>query len=149
MQETFYPFTLAQHELRYEFVSVSAEKRVKKVVLVRQSDDETVYNLALLDLLSDGELCDITETKNKDFRTVMATTIKIITDFFKRNPGSNVVFRGSDPKRHRLYSMIITRELHAFHNSFEILGVIDSVLYPFTSNSSYHFYLIRRKHDTN
>jgi hypothetical protein len=108
----------------------------------------TIYNLALLDLLSDGELCDITETKNKDFRTVMATTIQIVCDFFKRNPGSNVIFRGSDPKRHRLYSIILTRELDSMSNSFEIFGVTDSTVYPFASNKSYHFYLIRKKHDT-
>jgi hypothetical protein len=42
MQETFYPFTLTRHELRYEFVSVSTEKRVRKVVLVRKSDDDNL-----------------------------------------------------------------------------------------------------------
>lgn len=145
MQETFYPFTLTRHELRYEFVSVSTEKRVKKGVLVRKSDDDTIYNLALLDLLSDGELCDITEAKNKDFRTVMATTKQIVCDFFKRNPGSNVIFRGSDHKRHRLYSIILTGELDSMSNSFEIFGVTDSTVYSFASNKSYHFYLIRKK----
>jgi hypothetical protein len=54
MNESSYPFTLSRQELRYEFVSVSAEKEVKKVVILSQADESQIYNLALFDLFDTG-----------------------------------------------------------------------------------------------
>jgi len=81
MNENTYPFTLSRTEYRYEFVSISTKKDVKKIVLLSQTGDIGTYNLALLDLLEDGVLSDISETNNDDMITVLATVIQIINIF--------------------------------------------------------------------
>ena len=55
MNENPYPFTLSRTEYRYEFVSVSSQKEVKKIVLLSETDAINIFNLALLDVLEDGE----------------------------------------------------------------------------------------------
>ncbi|NIJ51894.1 DUF6934 family protein [Dyadobacter arcticus] len=145
MNENGYPFKLSREQLYYEFVSVSKEKQVQKIVLISRTDVAGIYNLALLDVLSDGSLCDISETNNNDLRIVIATVIKIMGDFLTKNSNSYVIFRGSDSRRQRLYSIVIGRELVEFSKVYEVYGVKDGVRYPFSVNNSYEFYLIKKK----
>jgi hypothetical protein len=144
MNESSYPFTLSRQELRYEFVSVSAEKEVRKVVLLNQTEELEVYNLALLDVLDDGRLCDMTETNNNDLKTVIATVFQILNDFFDKNSLCYVMFRGSDLRRQRLYRLILNREYYELSQLFEIFGVQGGVPRPFAPNTDYEFYLIRK-----
>ena len=59
-------------------------------------------------------------------------------------PHSNVVFKGSDKRRQRLYRIIIGRELTEISKKFEVFeGIGDSVL-SFESNKLYEFYLIKK-----
>jgi len=51
MNENAYPFTLSRTEFHYEFVSISAKKEVRKIVLLNETAVSKIYNLALLDLL--------------------------------------------------------------------------------------------------
>ena len=85
MNEKPYPFSLTRTEFRYEFVSVSQNKAVQKVVLFTQTDSPLIFNLALLDLLENGKMSDVSVTNNDDLRTVLATVIKIIGDFLNKN----------------------------------------------------------------
>ncbi|MCF2488370.1 DUF6934 family protein [Dyadobacter sp. CY347] len=142
MQEAFYPFTLQDREVRYEFISRSPEKEVTKVVLLTATDNVQVYNLALLDLLKDGSLCDIVETKNKDFKIVLATVFRIIIHFLEAKPSHYVVFSGSDPRRHRLYRMVLSRELAGISKTFRVLGISDGIFEEFRLNTNYRYYLI-------
>lgn len=117
-------------------------------MLLSQTEAINIYNLALLDLLDNGEFSDISEKNNDDFKTVLATVFRIIDSFLDQNHQSFVIFRGSEPRRHRLYRIIINRELNEISKKFLVLGVNDSVLFPFEMNTSYEFYLIR-KHESN
>lgn len=142
MNENAYPFTLSRTEFRYEFVSISAKKEVKKIVLLTETVDSDIYNLALLDLLEDGELSDISETNNDDLKTVIATVIQIINDFLTKNHDTFVLFRGSDARRQRLYRIIISRELAEISKKFKIFGISNGISAPFEINKFYTFYLI-------
>ncbi|MCE7042572.1 DUF6934 family protein [Dyadobacter sp. CY312] len=142
MNEDSYPFRLSRNEFRYEFVSKSERKEVRKVVLFSQTESPEIYNLALLDLLENGTLSDISETNNEDLKTVLSTVYKIIEDFLHTNPYYLVVFRGSDERRQRLYRIAISRELTNLSKKYRILGVIQEDISLFKKNESYDFYLI-------
>lgn len=142
MNENPYPFTLSRTEYRYEFVSISAKKQVRKVVILSQTEWIDIFNLALLDVLDSGVISDISETKNNDLRTVLATVIQIIDDFLIKNPHKFVLFRGSDSRRHRLYRIIIGRELKTISEKFIIFGVNENIPSFFEVDTSYEFYLI-------
>lgn len=95
MNEISYPFEQPRIEYRYEFLSVSFSKQVRKLVLLTLTELEDVYNLALLDLLPNGETSDISESKNNDLKTILATVIKIVIDFLDKKPSTIVLFQGS------------------------------------------------------
>ncbi|MEO6282780.1 MAG: hypothetical protein ABIN80_03045 [Dyadobacter sp.] len=144
MNEHSYPFTLSRREFCYEFVSVSAEKEVKKVVKLSQTNLPNVYNLALFDELDTGKLCDMAESNNNDLKTILATVIKIIEDFLDRSPKCFVAFRGSDQRRQRLYRIVIARELSEIIENFEVFGGIETQIFLFKPNVDYEFYLISK-----
>lgn len=137
-----YPFTLASCEIRYEFDSVSSAKTVSKVVSLSLVNLEDIYNLALLDLLEDETLCDITETRNGDFRIVLSTVIKIIKHFFEKQPFSLIMFSGSEARRHRLYRILLTKEQQTTSKTFRIWGRINGLVEMFQPNVNYDYYLI-------
>lgn len=144
MDEKQYPFIQSRIDFRYEFLSISDKKEVKKVVIF-SAIDGYFYNLALLDELENGELSDIAETKNKDLITVMATVFQIVDDFLNKNPQFVVVFRGSSQTRQRLYRIIISKELPNILTKFEIFGGIgENQIYLFEPNIDYDFFLIKK-----
>lgn len=145
MNESYYPFGQPQIQYRYDFTSISREKEVVKRVLFTLTDTEQVYNLALLDVLPNGDVSDITETKNKDMRVVLATVVRIIVDFLNKNPEVIVLFQGSDEKRQRLYRIVINREIETVLEQFRIFGSIDDEIEPFVANRPYDFFLIIKR----
>ncbi|WP_221390745.1 DUF6934 family protein [Dyadobacter sp. NIV53] len=148
MNENTYPFTLSRTEFRFEFVSISAKKEVRKVVLLTETAISKIYNLALLDLLENGELSDMAETSNDDFKIVIATVIQIINNFLDHNHHIFVIFSGSDSRRHRLYRIILSRELIEISKKFVVFGVNHDVPYPFEINTEYEFCLIGKHENT-
>ncbi len=144
MNENPYPFTLSRTEYRYEFVSISPKKQVRKVVLLSQTEEIDIFNLALLDMLEDGETSDLTETNNEDLKTVLATVIKIIDDFLTKKPACYIVFRGSEERRQRLYRIVISRELTEINKFFEVFGGIGKTIHLFEPNKPFDYFLIRK-----
>lgn len=109
MEEKKYPFKTITSELRYEFISISEEKEVKKVVIITKIDEPYFYTLALLDELENGELSDISESRNNDTPIILSTIFKIIDEFLNNSPQAVLLFKGSEERRHRLYRIIIGR----------------------------------------
>ncbi|MCF0039421.1 DUF6934 family protein [Dyadobacter fanqingshengii] len=144
MQEDFYPFSLSHHKLRYEFVSVSTIKEIRKVVTLDLTTSANTYNLALLDTLDSGKLSDLVESNNNDLSKVLATIFQIIENFFRKCPKSLIAFRGSDERRQRLYRIVITRELSKIVKKFEVYGSIENQIFLFEPNIEYDFYLISK-----
>ncbi|WP_409014324.1 DUF6934 family protein [Dyadobacter sp. CY326] len=139
-----YPFAVASSEIRYEFLSISPAKKVSKVVLLSLVNAEDIYNLALLDLLEDDSLCDITETRNGDFRTVMSTVMAIVKHFLEKQPLTLVMFSGTEARRHRLYRILLTNELEKITKTFRIWGRQNGLLEVFQPNVNYDHYLIEK-----
>lgn len=120
MEEQKYPFSLLQPEWRYEFWSRSEEKEIKKVVIFTKVGyaEDNFYNLALLDELSNGEFSDISESRNNDMKTILATVFGIANDFLTKNPDAVIAFKGSDERRHRLYRIALNSELEKLQGLF-------------------------------
>lgn len=145
MNEISYSFEQPRIEYRYEFLSVSSSKQVRKLVLLTLTELEDIYNLALLDLLPNGETSDISESKNNDLKTILATVIKIVIDFLDKKPSTIILFQGSDEKRQRLYRIVINQELEELKNVFNIFGSISDEITLFEPNKPYDFFLISKK----
>jgi hypothetical protein len=147
MEEQKYPFSLVQRELRYEFWRRSEEKEIKKIVIFTKVGyvEDNFYNLALMDELANGDLSDISESRNNDMKTILATVFGIANDFLMKNPDAIVAFKGSDYRRHRLYRIALNREKERLSEKFIIAGYTDGEVYPFEINGEYEQFLIKIK----
>lgn len=67
-------------------------------MLFTQTDSPQIFNLALLDVLDNGKMSDISVTNNNDLRTVLATVIKIIEDFMNKNQDRFVILEEVMPE---------------------------------------------------
>ena len=146
MEEQKYPFKLTQPTSRYEFWSRSEEKEVKKIVIFTKvgNEEDNFYNLALLDELANGELSDISESRNNDMKIILATVFGIANDFLTKNPDAVIAFRGSDVRRHRLYRIALNREIDRLSDFFYISGAINGEYFPFDATLHYDYYLIEK-----
>jgi hypothetical protein len=145
MDENYYQYERPISEIRYNFKSVSYEKEVCKRVIFTTSNYQNFYNLALVDVFEDGTVSDITETRNKDMITVLATVIKIIEEFLSQYPKSFIIFQGSDERRQRLYRLIINKEMPNIQKKFIVLGGFDeSQPEPFQTNQQYDYFIISK-----
>ena len=147
MQEEPYQFERPTTEICYNFKNISKEKEVNKRVIFTTSDFQNLYNLALLDVLEDGSASDIIESRNKDMKTVLATVIRIVEGFLNINPKNIVVFKGSEERRHRLYRLLLNRELSEIQKAFNVFGSTDDLKNPelFQKNQPYDYYIITKK----
>jgi hypothetical protein len=145
MEEQKYPFNIVSNETRYEFISTDGTKEIKKVVVITEVDNNILYNLALLDELENGELSDISESRNKDMKMILATVFHIVNVYLEKYPNHLLIFKGSDDRRQRLYRIVIDRELGNILPKFSIFGYYDGQLMPFESNKESDYFLIKRK----
>jgi hypothetical protein len=146
MNEPAYPFSSEPIDIQYNFESVSEQKTVHKTVRFTETSLSSVFNLALLDVLADGQESDITVTNNDDLPTVLATVIQIIDHFLAKFPGTFVMFRGSDARRTRLYRLVINRELATLDQKFRVIGQLDTgQLENFQPDKNYKQFYISRK----
>ena len=104
-----------------------------------------MYNFALLDELENGELSDISESRNKDMRMILATVFQIVNVYLEKYPNHLLIFKGSDERRQRLYRIVIGKELINILPKFTIFGYYDGQLMPFESNKQTDYFLIKRK----
>jgi hypothetical protein len=145
MKEHPYKFYKNQTEFRYDFTSISDKKEVQKIVVLTSSQFKNVFNLALLDVLDSGSVSDSIDTRNGDMREVMATVISIIDDFLTDYPDKWIMFKGSDDRRHRLYRVIIAREIEFIRKRFDVFGQSNSgILEVFELNKDYTIYFITK-----
>lgn len=144
MNYPFYQFTLSGEALRYEFTSVGKQS-ISKVVIFSTTDLSGIYSLTLANLLPDGSLDDMTINDNGDMETILATVLQCMIAFLDQYPKAIVAFSGSSMARTRLYRIAIVRELQAATNRFNIWGLTQEAVEPFTPNRPYEGFLISLK----
>lgn len=150
MKQKHYKYLRDEECLWFEFESVSEQKTVKKVVVYTPfGDNSDIFNLGLVDALSDGSYSDKSVTNNDDMEKVMATVIRTLLRFFEKYPTKMVYIEGSTAERTRLYRIIISRELSAIEELFAIYGLLDSLSEPFQKNQNYDAFVIALKNKEN
>lgn len=145
MEEQGYAFKKTRKEFRYEFVSISEEKSVKKLIVLTETRNYSIFNLALLDIDDNGVASDDTETNNGDMRIVMATVIKVIDSFLSEEPNKLVLFKSEDDRRQRLYRIVISRELELIKTNYNVYGELNGKIELFKTGKKYTSYLIGKK----
>ncbi|MDZ7933632.1 MAG: hypothetical protein U5M51_01380 [Emticicia sp.] len=146
MKSEFYNFSTNENALSFEFQSVSERKIVNKIVVYSPfPDNPQLFNLALGDILENGEVSDLTVSNNADMEKVIATIVQTMFCFFEKYPECFVYFKGSTPERTRLYRIIISRELEEANRTFQIYGIIDSEITVFERNCSYDSFVLALK----
>lgn len=143
MNEKPYEYSSSNY-FRYEFVSKSLEREINKAVVFSERENG-VYNMALVDVLDDGSFSDTVVSNNGDFRAVMATVYKILVDFLNTYPNNVVLFYGNDEKRHRLYRIILSREIVQLRENLQIYGLNGGLIDEFYPNVDYEYYFITKK----
>ncbi|SDG87450.1 hypothetical protein SAMN04487996_124107 [Dyadobacter soli] len=113
MQSEYYPFQADDDLLYFEFLSVSYNKTIRKAVLFTEFQySNGLFNLALLDVLPNGELSDIASPENNlDLEKVMSTVSQCIRIFLERYPYAEIKIQGNTPAKSRLYRMVLGKEL--------------------------------------
>lgn len=144
MDEQPYPFRSDEREFVYRFEGKSTLRVVQKIVLITETSQATIFNLALLDELDDDVLSDTSVTDNDDLITVLATVFRIAADFLDRLPESSLVFRGSDARRDRLYRIALSRELTRLNQVYQVYGFNGEQFVLFEPNQLYSGFLIRK-----
>lgn len=146
MNEPSYPFSRVEDRFVFEFDCVSDTKIVRKLVEFRLIDaDMALYNLALVDIMSDGTASDLSVSNNQDMPKVLATVFRALLYFFDKNPQSKVLIQGSTKSRTRLYQMAIVKYLLEIEHKFSIWGFIEEDFKNFVKGKNYESFIIGQK----
>ena len=112
----------------------------------RLIDNNTLlYNLALVDILPNGEVSDLSVSDNKDMPKILATVFQSILYFFEVKPQASIFIQGSTPSRIRLYQIAISKYLHEFEQKFEIWGFVGNEMELFLKGKNYEIFVISTK----
>lgn len=146
MNQESYPFNFIDQIFVFEFESISPGKTIKKLVEISLVDYENqVFNIALVDVLPDNTLSDLTVSNNSDMPKVLATVFRALDQFFKFIPGAKVLLSGSTPSRTRLYQMAISKYLCELELKFNFWGFIGDKSENFTKGRNYERFTISLK----
>lgn len=104
-----------------------------------------LYNLALVDIMSDGTASDLSVSNNQDMPKVLATVFRALLYFFDKNPQSKVLIQGSTKSRTRLYQMAIVKYLSEIEHKFSIWGFIEEDFENFVKGKNYEGFIIGQK----
>lgn len=130
----------------FDFKSVSNEKIIlKKVIFSLIPNTYNYYNLALVDVLEDGNYDDLSISNNNDLKEILSTVYQCIQLFLNQNQQSIVLFAGSSASRTRLYRIAISQNLTEASDKFEIKGFINDTFEDFKPNRAYELFSISLK----
>lgn len=103
-----------------------------------------VFNLALVDILPNGDISDIASGENSlDLKKVMATVAECIRLFLDKRPDAEIQIQANTPAKNRLYRIIIGRELSNIEKYYEIYGSNGAFAEPFAANRVYMVYTLK------
>ena len=103
----------------YKFISSGPNGNIVKILIFKRIFVDTLYNLALLDVMDDGTLSDTHLSNNNDLRKILATIVEVIIDYTDEFPERNIYFQGSDDEGRRisLYYIFRSKVSHQFQSN--------------------------------
>lgn len=146
MDEPIYPYKKSLDILTFDVESTGPNGVSKKQIAyssLEETDD--VFILSLFEIFEDGNRDVYFESKNKDLTTIMATVLRTMLDFFAKYPTKRIAFTGSEPKRTRLYRMVISK----ISSQLDFLKVeaisLNGEIVDYEPNENYLAYVISLK----
>ncbi|NML20991.1 hypothetical protein HHL16_08905 [Pseudoflavitalea sp. G-6-1-2] len=149
------------HYERYEFTDVSGDGKeyyftssgpngdIKLTVQFTETCHLNIYNLSFGNLIANGDVDDMVKNRNQDRNKVLATVAVAAMDFLSKKPKAQLVFKGSNEARTRLYRMAISANLTLLQKSFELRGLTSfgdySFVKTFRSGENYSGFLVKKK----
>ncbi|MEY4541843.1 MAG: hypothetical protein RLZZ306_3600 [Bacteroidota bacterium] len=138
-------FEILDEYVDFEFYSVGHKGTLKKIIRFVNTDIPDFHSLSLFDVLEDGSMSVMSESKNGDMKIVLATVAKTIQKFLELYTDRKVFFSGSEDKRTRLYRIAITQEFSNIENVFNVSGVTEDGIESFAPNRPYLGFIISLK----
>lgn len=146
MEEPSYKFNKIEDKLTFEFDSVSSTKTIKKLIQYNLIDERiSLYNLALLDVLPNGGISDLSVSNNDDMPMILSTVFQTVVYFFDKHPVARIYIQGSTASRTRLYQMAIVKYLAEIEQKFKISGYINSGFERFEKGRNYNSFIVSLK----
>lgn len=144
-----YNFEVSSDKLVYEFDSKSDTKIIRKIVIYeRLPDSEQFFHMGFGDLLSDGKIDYLVQSRNKDMNLILSTVVQTMFLFFEQYRDAKIVFTGSNQSRTRLYRSIISKFVAEAEQYFEIMGFTESgIQEKFQKNKDYQAFLIYQRYE--
>lgn len=120
--------------------ALAKKKSIKKLIQFRLVNSSlSIYNLALVDILPDGDVSDLSISNNQDMPKVLATVFQAIDYFFEKHSTAKVLIQGSTKSRTRLYQIAISKYLAELEHKYSIWGFIDDHFEYFTKGNNNRF----------
>ncbi len=145
MDGPYYDFTASDDATVFWFKSTNGDKIIEKEVRYTATFLPDMYSLALVDVLSDGTVSDVSRPRQGDVEKVLATVIQTIHTFLATRPTATVAFAGSTDARTRLYQIAIVRELSKVESAFVLQGYLNGAFENFVPGTVYAAFAIRLK----
>ena len=99
MKQDFYNYEVGNDGLYFSFTSVSEHKIIPKIIVYTPfPNDPNFFNLALGDILENGEISDLTVSNNSDMEKVIATVIRTMFNFLKITQTNLFISKGVPQK---------------------------------------------------
>jgi hypothetical protein len=146
MDEPIYPYKKSLDILTFDFESTGPNGISKKQIVYSSLEEtEEMFSLSLFEVFEDGNRDVYFESKNKDLTKIMATILRTMLDFFGKYQTKSIVFTGSEPKRTRLYRMVISK-IKSQVDLFKIEAItINGEIVDYEPNENYLAYVISLK----
>jgi hypothetical protein len=142
MNQAHYQFQYAESERLYEFYSIGPRGAIRKIVQFRLLHDN-IYNLGFGDFNEElNAIDDSIVSNNGDMRTVLATIVVIVQNFFSVHLDSGIFLTGSNEVRTRLYQIAISTNFEELRNHFEIFGFDGDEWHTFQKNTTYESFMV-------
>lgn len=134
----------------YEFVSLGKKGLITKGIAFYQDEENPFdYYCVLGDLREDLSLDTLVITDNGDMEKVLSTVAAVTIIFLNQYPDCQVIIKGSNKTRTRLYRMAINMNYEILVADFEIFGIYEheELTENFEKGSvkDYDSFLIKRK----
>lgn len=134
----------------FKFISKGPKGDVVKLVIFKKYPLLNLYNLSLVDVISDTPkiISDSTFSNNNDLRMILATVVQILIEYTSIFPDRAIFFQGSDEegRRRMLYHRAISEYYSMLEQYFYIEGITSEyAIEPFNSTGSYEAFLVKRK----
>jgi hypothetical protein len=147
MQTEGYEFVPNEDNEVYIFFSNGPRGVVTKMIVFEEVGLNN-FNVAFGDYdFNQNKFDDKIITDNKDTIKVLATVIKIMLEFFEKNPDAEVLVEGNSTVRKKLYHKIVCDNWNQICLNFTIFGIINGHQEPFLSEKYYQKLKIVKKNE--